>query len=123
MPFLRIIYPNKRISEKRYNKLVEEYKNSNGKSRKERFGYMRYWFNNEKIYIGTVKVIYKGHENDREYRRLFNRIRKQIDDNDFESTLDYLKERNEKQIAYINREREKCKQQRISKINESTYSD
>ena len=46
-----------------------------------------------------------------------------IDDNDFESTLDYLKERNEKQIAYINREREKCKQQRISKINESTYSD
>ena len=107
-------YPNEKISEKRFHRLVEEYKGSSDKSRKERFGHMQYWFDNGQIFIERVKVKYEGHENDAEFRRLFYRRRKKI--KDFGSVLEFLKERNEEQISYIKAEKEKCKQKRLKNL-------
>lgn len=107
-------YPNEKTSEERFHRLVEEYKGSNDKSRKEHFGHMQYWFDNGQIFIESVKVKYNGHENDDEFRRLFNRRRKKI--KDFGSILEFLKERNQDQVSYIKEEKEKCKQKRLNNL-------
>lgn len=111
--------PTEKSSIKKYNKLVEEYENSNGKSRKEYFCHMPYWLKNGKIYTGTVKVIYKEHEDDKKIRKLFFRRRKTI--LDYESTLNYLINRNNEQKLYLEQEFTNCKEiikQEIENISE-----
>lgn len=110
--------PSIEMSEKIFLKNV--IKNNKGVKTSSNFGRMKYELEGTLLRIKKVNVSYPGHEEDPEFKELFDEAVLNVDTDDYESTLCLLKERSRKQKEYIEKGFSDCieekKNKRIMKI-------
>ena len=110
--------PSIELSEKIFLKNVR--KNNIGIKTSSNFCRMKYELEGTTLRIKKVNVSYPGHEEDSEFKELFDEVVFDVDTDDYDSTLCLLKERSKKQKAYIEKGFSDCieekKNKRIMKI-------
>ena len=99
-----IYNPSEKVSVRKFNNLISD--NKTIENKRTRFGRMIYYFADGKIYVEEVQIIYKGNEKKKEYRLLFSKDNRKVDD--INKIKDYLIKKNNDQKEYIRQEFKKC---------------
>ena len=103
----RIINPSEKKSINDFYTLLKNYKN--GKIIKRHFGWNKYWIENGVLKIEAISISYPGHENDKEFCELFNKIDDhKVNIEKYDDIIEFLRNRNSAQKNYIKKGFEDC---------------